>query len=372
MSEIDWEDPKMSEGVVTVQMVSQNNIDDVYGTLDGVLLKSSSISSSYYTDTRISATLDYVGSGWIRGSFLRILYSIPSVGYSRELGTFLATDDGATYKNGCWTTNLQLQSVGLYRMTNDIMPRPWSIASGASVRDCMHQILETSPAVAYIDSSTNDYTVSDTLVIDSGTSRLARLYALSDLASVRLDTDGHGRATIQNYVAPSKRTPVYTINLANANGSPTDGLTRYSDWLSMPNRAIVSYKYSKVNDHKKSETYEITGIADATNGLSDASRGYRISNFYTLSEMSPETEDEAMAIAKKRIETLSNEDIEWKLTVMYLPVHIGDAINLFIPSSTYNNQYSGTRHCFIKSIELKLDTMLMELTLKETSSNDSR
>ena len=83
---MDWADQRI-EKRVTFEMVSQTNLDDSWGLLEGVDLSSSSIEGAYYTDTRTSGKVRVVGEGWRRGSFIRPILEVPSEGIRRELGT---------------------------------------------------------------------------------------------------------------------------------------------------------------------------------------------------------------------------------------------------------------------------------------------
>lgn len=56
MAKVDWADQTRRD-VLTFQMVSPTNIEQVYGELDGVDLSGSSLTAAYYTDTRTSGKL---------------------------------------------------------------------------------------------------------------------------------------------------------------------------------------------------------------------------------------------------------------------------------------------------------------------------
>ena len=90
---IDWRDQTRKD-VITFQMVTPTNVDKVYGELEGVDLSGSSLTASYYTDTRTSGKVRVVGGNWVRGSMIRVIHSIPEWNYKKELGT----DDEAKLK----------------------------------------------------------------------------------------------------------------------------------------------------------------------------------------------------------------------------------------------------------------------------------
>ena len=76
---MDIKDSALSEGTISVFMVSQTNLNNSLGELRDVDLSSSSLTYDYYSDTRTSGKLTFHGaSQYIRGSFIRIVYTVPS------------------------------------------------------------------------------------------------------------------------------------------------------------------------------------------------------------------------------------------------------------------------------------------------------
>lgn len=361
----DWRSHEASEGDIEVTMVSQNNLDTGYGVLDDVVLDGSTITGSYYSDTRTSGKLKYMNDGWIRGSFIRVKYSIPAFNYTKVFGTYLATDDPATRKNGAWTTSLTLQNAGLYSISTEIAKDPWTVAKNGKVRTAIQQILSKVNR-PYIDSASNDYSMTSPIVLESGKSILEWIYALTAIANLRIDTDGNGRITIQNYIEPSNKSPIFRIDLEDARGVSLDNLQRSTDYLSVPGRAVVSYKYTEtkqVNGKSTSIEHEITGSADATGYASPASRGYVITDYHSVTELTPATTAKATSLAQEYIKENSKEQVEWQLSTLYLPIWEGDVVELYIHDGP--DRYQGVRKCLVKSVEFYLDTKQMDLTLKE-------
>lgn len=359
----DWRSHVGSEGEVIVIQVSQNNLDQAYGILDGVILDNLSVTGSYDSDTRTSGSLTYKGDDWIRGAFLRIEYDVEKYEYRRTIGTYVAVEDPATYKKGYVSTKLKLQSAGLYTLSTEILPQPWSLSQGASVRTAMHQILNNSNR-PYRDTATNDTYVSDAIVLEDGKSVLEWLYALSAIANVRIDTDGEGYVTIKNYEDPNNISASYLINFLDSRGMAQDGLTRTTDYLSIPGRAVVTYKYTTTEDGTSLE-HLITGTADVESGFaSPASRGYVITDYHSESDMSPATNERATQLARQYLTENTAENVEWELTTIYFPIWEGDVVDLYI--ETGPPRYQGIRHCIVKSIDINFGDMTMGLTLRET------
>ena len=363
---IDWRDQRHSN-VIKVAMVSPTNLEDVYGELEGVDLSGSSLSAGYYTDTRTQGSIAVVGDGWIRGSFLRITHEIPEWDFSRDLGTYLVTDDGASRSNGIWHYDLQLQSM-LFALSTEKARTPWTIAKGARAKTAMRQILE-SAGRPYIDVSSNDYIFGSPLVMDSGQTLLSRMFALTQPSGNRLDVDGRGYVTISPYILPDSKVPQLEIDLADPRGIAHDDLERTTDWLQMPTEAAVSFKYS-TTENGSSVQHEINAWAtvSADSHASRAIRGYVVTDFRTVSDLNPQTQAEAQRLANLYLNGDSREHIEWNLTTQYLPIWEGDVIALRVHDG--QSQYRGVRKCLVKNVELDLQFMTMQLTLKETSSGD--
>lgn len=403
---VDWRD-LTAEHELCFQMVSQTNFDDTWGELEGVDLSGSSIEAAYYTDERTSGKLSVVGDGWIRGSFIRIIDRIPKYGYTNVLGTYIVTDDGATWQNGVWRYELELHS-SLKMLAGDLLVRPWAIAKGASALSCMKQVLIGSGAhsmrsvfgsfggagdakVTVDTSLAEDKQATTAQIMAAGKSRLECMYALSTMSNNRIDVLPHGYVSVSRYVNPHSKVPKFRIDLSDPRGVAIEGtLSRSSDWLSMPDTYAVQHtyseevqsseKYKRSGTRKDGTTYkagenktenvqrEIYGEAHlaASSAHSVAKRGYSIVRFESLAEMAPKTDKRAQEIANERLKAETAELIEWELETVYLPLWEGDVVELVVPSGLY----TGVRKCLVKNVSINLETMHMQLTLKETAAGD--
>lgn len=364
---MDWLDHRHSHRLVAA-MVSQTNLDSPMGTLEGVIPSRSSVTASYYTDTRTSARLAYVGDGWVRGSLVRLTYEIPEWNYKRELGTYHATKDPAQRDHGQWHTDLELHSM-LHAMSRDVAG-PMALAKGASALAAAKQILSAARR-AYLAPKARDAKLKEPLVLESGSDQLKRLYALAKACDNRLDVDSHGRVLVEPYQAPYAKAPKLAIDLGDPRGVALDGMSRTSSWLEMPNRAYVSYRYSAEvtkGGRKTTEQREIVEYADATGARSPASVGWVITDVHSLSEMSPQTAARAQQLAKEHLRNGSYEHAEWELSTTYLPLWEGDVVELVVRDGP--EQYRGRRKCLVKSLDLELRHFTMRLTLKEVRPYD--
>lgn len=374
---IDWSDMDR-EDRIEVQAVSPTNPNQSYGAVSGVELASSSLTYAYYSDTRVSGKITVLGEGWPRGSMVRIVHSVPGTSYRRELATLYVTDDGSERSKGQWEYGLTLHSA-LYALSTDLGAYPWTVGKGSKSLAVMRQMLRTCRR-PYVEASPTDHRYSSTFVMESGKSFLSRLYQLANDANDRLSVDGHGRVTISPYVPPARRSARFMLDLSDPNGICHDDLSLTTDWLRMAGRAALHYKgQRKVPDGKyksgkdkgktkyKSVDVELWAQADAASGhASSGVRGYMVTDYHDVSDMSPQTQARANQLARQYLKTDSREDVEWQLTTEYFPCREGDVGWLVVPEG----RYAGRRHVMVKSCDVSLRPMRCRLTLKETGGND--
>lgn len=362
----DWRDQTRKD-VLHFAMVSPNNIDQSFGELQGVELSGSSLTAGYFTDTRTSGKLRVVNSNWVRGSLIRVTHEVPAWGFRRELGTYIVTADPAERDCGEWVTDLTLNS-RLYGLSTEKHPYPWTIAAGASCLAAMDDSLRCSRA-PFVIRDANDIRFGAAKVVESGTARLAALFDLGNASGNRLDVDPHGRVTLSRRMDPGAKVPLFRIDLNDPRGVMTGGLSLETDWLGMADAVAVSHKYSE-RVGSSSEQREIAALATMGDHVhhSHAQRGYRVTNYISLSDMEPKTYERAMQIANDELQKEQRELIEWQLSTTYLPLWEGDAVELYVHDGPY--QYRGLRRCFVKSLDLELEHMTMRMTLKEVASGD--
>lgn len=364
---MDWLD-QTREDRLTFTMVSPTNPAHVYGTLDGVDLSGSSLSAGYYTDTRTSGSIRVIGDNWIRGSLVRVTHEVPKWGYKRDIGTYIVTDDSATRSYGTWAYDLTLHS-RLFGLSTDKHTKPWTIAANARAMAAMEQSLKQAGCPYRKVNSPKDKTYKSAVVVEAGTERLAALFDISKVANDRLDVDPQGYVTISPYISPASMTPSYRIDLGGPRGISMDDVERKTDWLEMVDVAVVSHKYSAKSGNESVQR-EIDGIATVSSSLhqAHAQRGYTVTSFQSISEMSPQTKARADQLARENLQKEQRELVEWTIPTTYLPLWEGDVVELAVHDGL--EAYRGVRKCLVKSVELELEHMTMQLTLKETASGD--
>lgn len=361
---MNWKDLDRTDQVRVVQ-VCPTDVDTEWGDLEGVDLANGSVETAYYSDTRMNGAISVVGDGWRRGSFIRIYHEIPEWGYSAPLGTFIVTGDKARLEKGAWTHDLTLQSI-LKGLSTEKLPRPWTIAKNASVKKAISQNLQAASR-PWVDLGAFDATLKSPAVLETGTSRLSALFAMTNASGNRLDVDNWGYVTVGPYVPPASKAAVFEFDLNDSEGVMEDGVGLSTDWLEMPDEVIVSHKYSEVVNGKNRER-EIVALAKVPSDShqSKTVRGYTVSDFRSVSEMTPRTAARAQQIANSYLARDMTEQVEWTMNCHYLPLRGGHVVDLIVPSG----DYQGRRRCLVKNTALNLGDMSMSLTLKETASGD--
>lgn len=370
MAALDWTDASKVNRV-RVLMVDPRDPSRVLGELRGVDLSQSSIDCGYYSDTRTSGKLAVLGDGWIRGSQLRIVHEIPEWGYSNVIGTYIVTDDGASRSAGAWHYDMTLQS-RLYGLSTDMLNAPWTIAANAYAETVMQQIVDGATYYRLVGAP-NVYRFKTAQILDTGTSRLSALFAMTNASKSRLDVTPNGDVSVEPYVEPRYRTPKLRIDLHSSKGVASGTLTRTTNWLMMPDEVVISYKWTETTSGgaqgSQSVQREIHGSATVwqQGHQHRANRGYRVTDFIEVRDLQPATAARAQQLAREYLERDSGESIEWQLDTLYLPIWEGDVVELYVPDG--QEGYTGLRKCLVKSVSLSLDgAMPMKLTLKETSN----
>lgn len=381
---IDWKRTDVTH-VLSAVMVSQTNFAQTLGALEGVEWAASNLEAAYYTDMRTGGKLRVHGDGYKRGSFIRIVHSVPEFNYSKTLGTYVVTDEAPQRVGGEWVRDLTLSST-LVMLANDLFTQPVPIDKGTRALDAMKSVLSKSGAasmrsafgnfsgadatsrVAIDDTLADDVKASKAQVLEAGKSRLEAFFALANMSQNRIDVTPDGYIRVSRYARPASRAASWTFDLEDARGTVLAGsLSRSSDWLSMPDTVAVQHDFT-VEKNGKTQQRTLYAIArNPTGPHSIASRGYSIVDFRQVPNISPHTLQAASNYAVKALKS-DVEQVEWELQTTYVPIWEGDVVNLVIHDG--DKAYRGTRKCLVKNVDIQLGTMLMSLTLKETASGD--
>ncbi len=363
----DWKDLRY-KGELHAYMIPPTDLNDTYGELEGVDWSTLSITAQYYSDTRTSGSLTFVNTNWIPDSFIRIVYEVPERDYKRVLGTYAVTDAPETYENGQWKTTATLHSM-LYTMSLDIAANRKTLKKNALYTTAMKSELLAADR-EYILEDALEGRVSSTTVMPSGVSRLARMFTFCQNTNNRLDVDPEGRITVEPYTKPAAKSSKLTVDIEDERGLTMDGITRSTNYATVPTSAAVIYRYTEQVGGKSVER-EISAVAmvSTASHQHQMHRGYNVVDLHTLSEMQPATEARAQKLALAYLANDGGEKVEWEFKMKYLPLWEGDVVDLVVSSG--NERYSGTRKCLVKNITLTGPYLDMQLTLKETASGDT-
>ncbi len=362
---LDWTDLSRTDKIELI-MVSPQSMDQTYGVLQNAILSDCNISSLYYSDTRTSGSISVLGvDQYVPNSLIRVIHHIPEWGYTNELGTYLVRESPYTRKRGSWKTQLKLES-RLEGLALNLAKAPWTVARGASVVNAIQQML-TECQMEYSVIGAKDQTASTPFVYETGTSYLSRIYDLCNISKNRLDINSHGTVVVAAYTEPKYKAPKFRLDLADIHGLVGDDITLTSSYMETPNRAIVTYRYSE-EINGESVDREITAFTDSYGSNSIGSRGYVVSDYYEVSELTPPTYATALQISQQRLLNQQKDKVEWEITCPYFPVWEGDIIELVVHDGPAS--YQGNRHCLVKSQKISLNNMSMDLVLKETASGD--
>ena len=357
----DWSELKHTWDISIIQL-SPANMKDVWGELEGVDLSSVQISEGYYTDTRVQAKLSYYDAERIRQAFIQIKASVPEWGYSTTLGTFLPTNDDVSYSGGALKTTLNLESM-LYALDVQAMASPWVIKKGTNFNTFATQLLKTCNR-PWVNKSMTGYTYGSNVSYGVGTSYLSALYDGCSTSNNRLNVRGDGNVTIEPYILPSRRTPVFTLDLTDEKSITQDGVTRSSDYLSLPTDCVVYY-----NRDSENVTDVVKGYASNGGRYAFGQRGYIVTKVVSVSE---EPTGGATALANKAKTLLAQssvENVQWEVTTEFMPIHAGDVG--YLQGMTRDiSPYNTRQLVMVKNVELELNHMTMKLTLKSANSND--
>lgn len=371
MAITDWEKPQNRRWQYEFQLLPHANVFSIltgssYTTLDDVDISSVSISESYYTDTRIQAKLSYLGRRATREGFVRIIIKDANSDYVETLGTFIPTSDDVTFENGVEKTTLNLESM-LYGLSTQILSEPWVSKTG----DYAYTNIVNALAVCGIGSDgldmnynkhgeyvePHDVRFSKSAICDVGKSYLELIYGICNASSNRLDVNGEGVILINGYTAPANRNTTFTISINTPDSVVHDGYTRSSNYLELPNECTV---YVKDGENT------ITGRARSTGY---ALKGYIITKYKTLTEMSPWTQAKANELARQGLQSASKETAEWQLTMEYQPIYTGDVG--YLEGLSDSDYYGKKVKVLVKNRDIDLGSMTQKLTLKRATTNDS-
>ena len=348
---IDWKDPRLEHEWKFLQ-IDPHNLDTIRGELTGVALDGCSLSFGYETETRTSAKIKVIESDYIGGSWIRIVDTIPETGYREEIGTFIVAGiSGDTMETGMHTTEYELQSV-LWALKEDYSGGHWTIGQGAYALTAIDAVAKLCEKAIRHKAGAYDYRYGASKAYDMGTSYLSILKDICTTSGNYLSVDGHGRITIEPYLQPKERGISWELDATSERSMILDsGIDASTSLYDMESRAIVTFS---------GDNLEITAQADvpASSPASPQHRGYTKAKVYNASDLQPQTQAAAQALANRYVAN-NAYGVSYSMTTMYFPCHCGEAVRY--------TDLQGVRHvCTIKNVDsISLSSLTQKLTLKE-------
>lgn len=389
-NELDWRDQRRT-GKVMVEMVSPTSATGTMGVLDGVELSGCSIDANYFSKSRTSAKLSYVGGNWQRNAAVRISYWVDEWGYAADIGTYLVTRDDGEWADGAWHGDLTCQSM-LWALTQKKLAAPLVVRQGQTAKSAIGQLLSADLRRWHDFAESNNFALAEDKIYDSGKTYMDVCTDLAEAANIRLDVTTQGLITLRNWDLPAYCTPTFELSATDPRGIMHDGVSRSSDYADLPSEVAISCKYSvevekwegeyyktDSDGHKKgdkkykktSEQRELDGYAKIAAGpRSEGVRGYAVTDFRTLGDddMPTKTQAEIDHRAALALTNLPGETETWTVTTQYFPVWEGDVGWLAIPAE----DGSGVQRTkvLVRSLSLDLGSMQLKLVLQRTNAHD--
>lgn len=360
MSDIDWTRRRGADELVC-QIVSAQDKSTVLGTLP-LVRGEGSMTQAYYSDTRVSASVTVSDmSGYVAGSWLRLVHQVRGTDYSRALGTFLVWDDPAQAFGRGGRATLELKSA-LYGLDTDVWPELWTVGAGASVRDAAKRLCGNANAPLRFDSTYSDATLSATRSYDDDQSILAALYDLADAAGARVDVDGDGTVALARYVVPSARSAGETLDATDPAGLVVAGSVQMlGTGRQTPTRYAVRWRDG---DEK------VTGWADrpSSDRRSAPRVGYTHTSVRDLTDMAePRTRAHAAELAADDMAADETGVVSWSCETLWWEASAGDVVSFDPgPAAEALGVEAGARRCLVQNVESSFGAAWRHaLTLKE-------
>lgn len=347
--------------VLTAQLVSPSDYSEL-GWLEG--LTGGSITDDCDTDTRIAATLTTISpETYVDLAMVRLWHEArfsDGSTWTELLGTFFALRTSERWQSGTNSVTFDLKSA-LYGLSNDIAPTPKVIAKNAYARAAFESICkDCRRPYKWLDANNKRFSANTAL--EAGKAELSRLHQLANLSGNRLDVDEYGRLTFSTYVRPRNRAVVMELE-ADSPLVLASGISRSTDEMEIPSRAIVTWNHStkaKVKGKTVTQQKAITAVADVSSGSHSSlgRRGYRVSTYHTEDDLGASTAL-AQQMAKKYLDLEDDISVTWEVPCRWFDVKAGQVIKWLPPDE------DSYRKCLVTKVSRDLHTFRQTLSLRE-------
>lgn len=347
----DWRDTAHSWDVAAL-VVDQHDPDAVLGALSGLDLSGCTVTEGYYTDTRVSAdvqTAATAGDGYVDLARIRLILSVPELGWSRELMTGFVTGATPSEDRGVTTMRYELDST-LWALSVDALDHRVVIGSQGSMVEAAGKLID-SCGFGHDLARAQDRLFQTATVWEVGDTPLGVLYDMC-ASSSRLGVDGHGLVTMEPYLAPSARSPQYDIDPEDPRTLVlSEPIEEERGDFEVPGKAVAIASVGSGED--------VAGAALATpsSRASWERRGYRLAKTYSWPGSGAPTAAQLSEYAASMLAQAADAARRWSLKVAYMDARAGDVVS-------YRHR-DGWHRCLVQSVTTRLGDMTQELTLKE-------
>jgi hypothetical protein len=308
-----WKDPAYVPEL-KVQMVDPWNLEVSRGELSGITKVTTT--DGYYSDTKVSGSIETIGDNYIAGSWLRIIVDgEPVATFGAQFIKPTQAPEGAKKKT------YTLQSV-LWMLDADINSNLVTIGQNTKCSTAIKSISKTVGKTVKFSPGWRDSLYQAAKVYERTDSYRKILADICSKANDQLSVDGYGRIDIAPYVEPSSKTSTWTLDVDDPKGIVLDpGYEDNDETGSAYNRTVVIASGS--ND----QTIVASSDAPASDPVSSAQRGWTRTQVHQVSDMQPFTQDQAQKLMNQYIPDDRSRGITRSCSCMYFPVKGGDVVD---------------------------------------------
>ncbi len=365
---MDWTDTGYSYHV-EVSVVSQVNVDETFGVLQGILLSGLTISENYYSDSRVQGKVTTVvaegeSDGYIENARLRITLSIPDRDWSEEMMTGYVSDIDENVENGMTKRTYSIEGT-IWGLLEHKIKSPIIIGKGATLINAWCKILDFNTKMQHTHKDAMDHNFGSNIIYEAGSALSTVLFELSS-GYDRMDVDGHGRITLSKYTAPSKRSSIGFLDMHDAKGLSLYPLSKSSSKWEAPGRAIVTATKTVTSDGKSSQQVIVGSYdAPASHFTSLSSRGWlkAKTDSYNGSSENPSV-SELNSIAEKNWKDSLDVGLSWNMPSVFKNYHAGEIYDFVLPSAKGTVGIESHK-VLITGVNTNFESMTQELSFKE-------
>ena len=268
-----------------IYMVDPHNLDIIRGELSG--LKKVNITDGYYSDTKISGSIETIDDDYIGGSWLRI------VADGEEVATLGVQNKKARRpRKGGQASAYDMQST-LWMLDSDIAYHLYTIGQNTRANNVIRAIAKMCGKEVIFQAGCQDAIYTTAKAYERTDSYRSILVDICSKANNQLGVDGHGRLSVASYIDPASKTVSWTLDADDSQGVVLSPGYEDSDASGEAyNRSVVV----ATNDNR---TIIASTDAPASSPISSAYRGWTRTNVHDLSDMSPFTQARAQQLANQ-------------------------------------------------------------------------